>query len=73
MIADPTCLDTIQRASFSIAHVATIVAQEKTRSYAKHATQDDFIPLVIEAYDCLHSHFDSFLTSCVQATIACRP
>jgi len=72
MIADPTCLYTIQHASFSIAHVATIVAQEKTWSYAKHPTQDDFIPLVIEAYDCLHSHFDSFLTSYAQATIACR-
>jgi len=31
--------------------------------------KDDFIPLAIETYDCLHPHFDSFFTSYLHADI----
>jgi hypothetical protein len=30
----------------------------------ERALGDDFIPLAIETYGCLHSRFDSFLTTC---------
>ncbi len=40
-----------------------MAAQEKTWSYAEWALGDDFIPLAIEMYGCLHSHFDSFLVA----------
>jgi hypothetical protein len=47
-----------------------MVAQEKTRSYAKRALGDDFFPLSIETCGCLHSHFDSFFIVCAQTIIA---
>jgi len=34
--------------------------------------KDDFIPLAIETYGCFHLCFESFLTSCVHACIACH-
>jgi hypothetical protein len=51
-------------------HVVMMVVQEKTRSYVEQAQGDDFIPFVIETYGCFHSCFDSFLTTCVNTTIA---
>jgi hypothetical protein len=41
-----------------------------THSYIEQTRSDDFIPLVIETYGCLHSHFDSFFTTYAQTTIA---
>jgi len=38
----------------------TMATQKKTRSYAEQALGDDFIPLAIKMYGCLHSLFDSF-------------
>jgi hypothetical protein len=51
-------------------HAVTIAAQDKAQSYTKRTLEDDFIPLPKETYDCLHPCFDSFLTSCVHASIA---
>jgi hypothetical protein len=45
---------------FTITYVMTIVFQEKTCSYTKHALRNNFIPLFIETYGCFHPHFDSF-------------
>jgi len=44
-----------------ITHATRMVAYEKTQFYAKRTPRDDFIPLVIEIYGCLHSQFDSFM------------
>ncbi len=44
-----------------ITHVAMMAIQEKTRSHVKRAPCDDFIPLAIETYGCLHFCFDLFL------------
>jgi hypothetical protein len=46
-----------------------MVTHEKTWSYAKWVPRDDFIPLVIDKYECFHSHFDSLLIVCAQTTI----
>jgi hypothetical protein len=54
----------VQRASFTRAHVMIVAAHEKTQSYMKHTSKNDIFPLAIENYDCLHSRFNSFLTSC---------
>jgi hypothetical protein len=50
-------------------HASRVVAQDKAWSYIERTPGDDFIPLTIETHGCLHPHFDSFLTSCVQASI----
>jgi hypothetical protein len=52
-----------------ITHATTIIVQDKARSYTKRAPINDFIPLAIQTYGCLHLHFDSFFTSCVDASL----
>jgi hypothetical protein len=54
----------VQRTSTMTTHATTMVAQEKTQSYAKWAPSNDFIPFTIETYGCLHSHFHSFIIAC---------
>jgi hypothetical protein len=51
-------------------HAMMMATQEKTRSYIEQTPSDDFIPLVIETYGCLHFRFDSFFTAYAQTTIA---
>jgi hypothetical protein len=46
--------------------------QKKTRPYAKWVVGDDFNPLAIEMYECLHFRFDSFFIACAQTTIMCQ-
>jgi len=38
-------------------HASMMATQEKTWSYTKWATYDDFIPIVIEMYGCFHFAF----------------
>jgi len=71
VIVNLTCIDLVQHALMTIMHASIVVAQDKARSYTKQAPRDDFIPLAIETYDCLHPRFDFFLTSCVHVTIVC--
>ncbi len=70
VIADSTCTYMVQQTSTTITHVAMMVVEEKTRSYAERAQGDDFIPLDIETYECFHSYFDSFFIVCAQTIIA---
>jgi hypothetical protein len=72
IIVDPTCINMVQRTSTIITHLAMMATKKKTRSYAKRALGDDFIPLVIETYVCFHYRFDSFLTTCAHTIIACH-
>jgi hypothetical protein len=64
VITNSTCTNMVQQTSTTTTHAATMVAQEKTQSYAEQAPSNDFIPLAIETYGCLHSCFDSFLITC---------
>jgi hypothetical protein len=59
----------VQRASTTTTHEVMMAIQEKTREYAKQTPCDNFIPLAIDTYGCLHSHFDSFFTTCAQTII----
>jgi len=62
----------VQRTSTIVTHLTMMVVQKETRSYAKRALGDDFIPLAIETYGCFHYCFDSFLTACAHTIITCR-
>ncbi len=68
VIADVIHTDSVQHVMMTT-HASRVVAQDKARSYIERTPGDDFIPLAIETHGCLHPHFDSFLTSCVQASI----
>ncbi len=70
VIANPTCIDLVQHVLMMTTHSAKVIAQDKARSYTKQTPGNDFIPLAIKTYNCLHLYFDSFLTSCVHANIA---
>jgi hypothetical protein len=53
-----------------ITHVVMMVVEEKTWSYVEQTLGDDFIPLDIETYGCLHSCFDSIFIACAKTIIA---
>jgi len=69
VIVDSTHPNLVQCASTTTMHVATIVAQNRAWSYIEQVLEDDFIPIAIETYGCLHLCFDSFFTSCVHVYI----
>jgi hypothetical protein len=60
VIVNSIHIDLVRCVLMIVAHVTTIVAKDKTRSYTNQALGDDFIFLAIEAYGCLHPRFDSF-------------
>ncbi len=64
VVVDSTRIDMVQQALMTTTHAMMIVVQEKTWSYTEWAPSDDFIPLAIETYGCLHFRFDSFLITC---------
>jgi hypothetical protein len=65
----PTCTNLVQCVLMMTTHTTIIATQDKARPYIKRTPREDFIPLATKTYDCLHPHFDSFLTSCVHACI----
>jgi hypothetical protein len=69
IITDPTRTNLVQCASTTTTHVATIVAQNKTRSYIKRTPRNDFIPFAIKTYGCFHLYFYSFFIYYVHASI----
>jgi hypothetical protein len=50
VIADLTYTNMVQWTSMTIAHVVTMVVQEKTWSYVEQTLGDNFIPFVTETY-----------------------
>jgi len=64
IIANSIRTNMLQWTLMMITYVAMMAIQEKTWSYTKWAPCDDFIPLAIETYGCLHSCFDLFLIAC---------
>jgi hypothetical protein len=47
--------------------VASNATQAKERSYHKQHPIDQFLPLAIEVFGCLHKHVDVFLHNCAIA------
>ncbi len=62
VVVGPTPTNMLQRTLTMTSHVSMMVAQEKTIN--EQALGNDFIPIAIETYGCLHSHFDSFFITC---------
>jgi hypothetical protein len=69
VITNLTSTNMVQQTSTTTTHATTMVAQEKTQSYVEQAPNNDFIPLAIEMYGCLHFHFHLFLIVCAWTTI----
>jgi hypothetical protein len=69
VIIDPTRTNLVYCVSTMTTHVVIVAAHDKTQSYTKQVPRDDFIPLAIKTYSCLHPRFDSFLTFYVHAYI----
>jgi hypothetical protein len=65
VIADLTCPYLVFHVLTTTVHASIFAAQNKTQSYTKQTLGNDFIPLVIKTYSCLHLHFDFFFTSCL--------
>jgi len=61
VIINPTHTNLVQRASTMTMHATIVITQDKVQSYTKWMPGNDFIPIAIETYGCLHLHFDSFL------------
>jgi hypothetical protein len=54
----------VQQTLTTTTHVVMMGIQKRTRSYVEQTLHNDFIPLAIEMYECFHSCFNSFLTTC---------
>ncbi len=71
-IVDSTCPNLVHRALTITLHATTIATQDKAWSYTKQALKDDFIPLTIKTYGCLHLRLDSFFISYIHVYITCH-
>jgi hypothetical protein len=61
VIVDPTRVDLLPRSCAIEGFVAFDVTQAKERSYHNWHPNDQFLPLAVEVFDCLHKHVDVFL------------
>jgi hypothetical protein len=61
VIVDPTWTDFLPRSCITQGFVALDVTQAKEKSYCNRHPIDQFLPLVIEIFACLHKHADVFL------------
>jgi hypothetical protein len=66
VIVDPTHADLVSQATFSQGMVVTIVAQANIMSYCNRHPKDDFIPLTIKIFGCLHQLGERLLSSMCQ-------
>jgi len=61
VIADPMQADLLPQSYATQGFAASNVAQAKERSYCNRHPTDQFFPLAIEVFGCLHKHVDVFL------------
>jgi len=67
VIVNPTRADLLPRSCTIQGFVASDVTQAKERSYCNQHPTNQFIPLVIEIFGCLHKHVNVFLHDCANA------
>jgi hypothetical protein len=60
VIADPTQIDLLLESCVIQGYVAFDAVQAKERNYCNQHPTDQFLPLAIEVFDCLHKHVDVF-------------
>jgi len=67
VIVDPTQVDLHPQSCTTQGFVASNVAQAKKRSYHDQHPTNQFLPLVVEVFRCLHKQTDVFLHNCANA------
>ncbi len=67
VIVDPTQVDLHPQSCTTQGFVASNVAQAKKRSYHDQHPANQFLPLVVEVFRCLHKQTDVFLHNCANA------
>jgi len=69
VIANLTHTNLVQHALTMTTQASIVATQNKAQSHIEQMSRDDFIPLALKTYSCLHPCFDSLLTSCVHTNI----
>jgi len=61
VIVDPTLVNLLPQSFTNQGFVALDATQPKKKSYCNRHPTNQFLPLVIEVFDCLHKHANVFL------------
>jgi hypothetical protein len=67
VIVDPTQMNLLPRSYTTQGFVASDAVEAKERSYCNRHLTNQFFPLVIEIFGCLHKHANMFLHDCANA------
>ncbi len=67
VIVDPTQADLFPRSCVTQGFVVFDVIQTKERNYCNQHPTNQFLPLVVEIFECLHKQTNMFLHSCANA------
>jgi hypothetical protein len=67
VIADPMRADLFPWFCVTQGFVTSDATQAKERSYCNPHSTDQFLPLTIEVFGCLHKHVDVFIHDCANA------
>jgi hypothetical protein len=67
VIVNPTRADLLPRSCTTQGLVASDATQAKEKSYRNGHPIDQFVPLTIEVFGCLHKHVDMILHNCIDA------
>jgi hypothetical protein len=67
VIANPMWMNLLLQFCATQGFIASDVIQVKERNYNKWHPTDQFLPLAIEVFICLHKQVDVFLHDCVNA------
>jgi hypothetical protein len=67
VIANPTWVDLLPQSCATQGFVAFDVAQVEEWRYCDQHLIDQFLPLAMEVFGCLHKHADVFLHNCAHA------
>jgi hypothetical protein len=64
VIADPTCVNLFLQFCTTQGFATFDAAQAKGKNYCDWHPANQFLPLAIEIFSCLHKHVDAFLHDC---------
>jgi len=67
IIIDPTCANFLHRSCTIQGFTTSNVTQTKQKNYHNQHLIDQFLPLAIEVFGCLHKQVDVYLQDCVNA------
>jgi hypothetical protein len=67
VITEPKWVDLLPQSCTTLGFVSSDVTQAKEKSYYNRHPIDQFLPLTIEIFGCLHKHANVFLYNCANA------